>query len=273
MSPVLKFLVQCVSLITITVPMSAEVLVVAHRGASGYAPENSLAAFELAWELGADAIEGDFRLTADGEIVCIHDITTEKLADKKINVEQSTLPQVLELELKNRHDPKYDSLKVPTLEQVLATVPDGKRIYIELKSDVRIVPPLIELLGASALDPNQIFIICFDEDVVRQLKSLVPQYQAAWLVNFKKRGLRLEPNVDEVIKRAATIQCDGISVKAHPLLSLDFGKKVKAAGYSFHVWTVDQPDWAEEMLRRGAESITTNYPDRIRQHLTNHTTQ
>jgi glycerophosphoryl diester phosphodiesterase len=253
--------------------MSAEVLVVAHRGASGYAPENSLAAFELAWELGADAIEGDFRLTADDKIVCIHDITTEKLADKKINVEQSTLAQVLELELKNRHGPKYDSLKVPTLEQVLASVPSGKRIYIELKSDVRIVPPLIEVLRASALNPNQIFIICFDEEVVRRLKSLVPQYKAAWLVNFKKRGLRLEPNVDEVIKKAATIQCDGISVKAHPLLRSDFGTKVKAAGYSFHVWTVDQPDWAEEMLRRGAESITTNYPDRIRQHLTIHTTQ
>lgn len=273
MSPVLKPLIQYFSIFMISVSMFAEVLVVAHRGASGYAPENLLAAFELAWELGADAIEGDFRLTKDGEIVCIHDMTTEKLADRKIKVEQSILAEVLELQLKNRHGPKYDGQKVPTLEQVLATVPVSKAIYIELKSDVKIVQPLIEVLQASGLDPNQIFIICFDAEVVQRLKSLVPEYKAAWLVNFKKRGLSLSPKVDEVLKSAEAIRCDGISVKAHPLLSMDFGAQVKAAGYSFHVWTVDQPAWADEMVRRGAESITTNYPDRIRQHFTNNTSQ
>ena len=263
----LNFLGQLLGLIAMSVPMFAEVLIVAHRGASGYAPENSLAAFELAWEQGADAIEGDFRLTKDGAVVCIHDATTERLADRRIHVEESTLAEVLKLKLKNPYGSEYDGQKVPTLKEVLATVPVGKRIYIELKSDVQIVRPVVDLVRGSGLESNQIFFISFDADVVRQFKTLVPQYQTAWLVNFKKRGLKLEPSIDDVIQKAATIQCDGISVKAHPLLSPEFGQKVKEVGYSFHVWTVDQPAWAAEMLRRGVDSITTNYPDRIRQHL------
>lgn len=245
----------------------ADVQIVAHRGASGYAPENSIAAFELSWALGADAIEADFRLTQDGEIVCIHDETTEKLATGKLNVERSSSEQLRSLRLLNKHDSKYDDQKIPTLGEVLAIVPVGKRIYIELKSDSKIVLPLIKCLQSSNLAVEQICIISFDADVIRHLKSLEPKYETALLINFKKSGLKLKPTIEEVLERAKAVGCEGISVKAHPLLSIDFGGRVKAAGFNFHVWTVDVPTWAEEMHRRGADSITTNYPDRIRQHL------
>lgn len=245
----------------------ADVQIVAHRGASGYAPENSIAAFKLSWELGADAIEADFRLTKDGEIVCIHDETTEKLATENLDVEQSSSEQLRSLRLLNKYDPKYDDQKIPTLSEVLAIVPEGKRIYIELKSASKIVPPLIKCLQLSNLSVEQICVISFDADVIRLLKSLEPKYETALLVNFKRSGLKLKPTVDEVIEYTETVGCEGISVKAHPLLSPDFGGRVKSAGYKFHVWTVDVPTLAEEMRRRGADSITTNYPDRIRQHL------
>ena len=77
----------------------AEPLVVAHRGASRDAPENTLAAFKLAWEQGADAIEGDFLLTKDNKIVCIHDKSTGRLADRKLIVKESTLSQLRELDV------------------------------------------------------------------------------------------------------------------------------------------------------------------------------
>lgn len=81
-------------LLFLLAPLSAEPFIVAHRGASHDAPENTLAAFELAWEQGADAIEGDFHLTQDGHIVCLHDKDTKRTAGKKLVVGKSSLEEL-----------------------------------------------------------------------------------------------------------------------------------------------------------------------------------
>ena len=78
-------------------------MIVAHRGASSDAPENTLPAFRRAWELGADAIEGDFRLTKDGRIVCIHDKDTKRVADAKLVVSDATLAQLRTLDVGGAH--------------------------------------------------------------------------------------------------------------------------------------------------------------------------
>src|ERR1700686_17426 len=99
---------------------------IAHRGASHDAPENTLAAFRLAWEAGADGIEGDFRLTRDGEIVCIHDPTTGRPAGVGLSVADTTLACLRELDVGALHGARWIGERIPPIQEVIATVPPGK---------------------------------------------------------------------------------------------------------------------------------------------------
>ncbi len=90
----------------VAMPVSGQ-LIVGHRGASHAAPENTLAAFDLAWQEGADGAEGDFRLTRDGRIVCIHDEDTERTAGKKLVVATTTLAELQQLDVGSWKDPRY----------------------------------------------------------------------------------------------------------------------------------------------------------------------
>ncbi|MEX0742204.1 MAG: glycerophosphodiester phosphodiesterase family protein, partial [Phycisphaeraceae bacterium] len=102
-------------------------------GASHDAPENTLPAFELAWEQGADAIEGDFHLTSDGKIVCIHDFDTQRVSGSERIVKSSTLEELRALDAGAWLDPKWKDIRMPTFAEVAATVPAGKMFYIEVK--------------------------------------------------------------------------------------------------------------------------------------------
>ena len=120
----------------------SEPLIVAHRGASFDAPENTLPAFKLAWEMGADAVEGDFLLTKDGHIVCVHDKKTKKVADQNLVVVQSTLAELQKLDVGLRKNKKFAGTRIPTLPEVFATVPIGKKIFVEVKCGPEIIPAL-----------------------------------------------------------------------------------------------------------------------------------
>jgi glycerophosphoryl diester phosphodiesterase len=133
-------------IIALLIEASAAPIIVAHRGASKLAPENTIAAFELAWDQGADAIEGDFLLTADGEIVCIHDKNTKRVAKSNFTVEDSTLNELLQLDVGAWMGNKWSETRIPTISQVFATIPSDKLIYIEIKCGSEIISKLFEEL-------------------------------------------------------------------------------------------------------------------------------
>ncbi|MGJ8639446.1 MAG: glycerophosphodiester phosphodiesterase family protein [Opitutaceae bacterium] len=241
----------------------AEVKVVAHRGASAYALENTLAAFQLAWDQDADAIEADFRLTKDGHIICIHDSDTKRVADKNLTVEKSTLSELQSLELVSSKS-EGGLLIIPTMSDVLATIPSGKQAFLEIKSGVEIVDPFVEELRSSELLLSQIVIISFNEAVLSRLSVVAPEYKTLLLVSLKRKGLSLKPSLSSILEDVAAVKARGASLKAHPMMSRDFGEELASRGYEFHVWTVDSPEWAIEMVKRGAQSITTNKPDLIK---------
>ena len=149
-------------------------MIVAHRGASGDAPENTLAAFRLAWRQGADAIEGDFRLTKDGVIVCIHDGDTKRVGDRDMLVVDSTLQELKTVDIGGCRGEQFIGERVPTLDEVISTIPDGKIILIEVKCGCEIVPLLITQLRESSLDATQVVIISFEAGVIRMCKDLAP---------------------------------------------------------------------------------------------------
>ncbi len=224
-----------------------------------------MAAVRLAWQVGADAVEVDVHLTADNEIVCIHDATTERVSRTSLTVAEVTWQALQAIELITREGVQdAGPARIPLLSEVLASVPEGKLLYIELKSDVRIVPYLLAELEQSDVPAAQIFIISFYPEVLKAVKAGAPELRTGLLVNFKRAGIRLKPSMAKIFAAAEDARCDDISVKAHPLMLPKFAAAVRKKGYGFHVWTVDDPAWAMEMLRRGAQSITTNKPDLIR---------
>ena len=125
--------------------------IIAHRGSSYLAPENTCAAVELAWQEGADAVEGDFRLTADGHIVAMHDATLKRTAGIDRRVAECSLEELRTYDVGSWKNPQFADEPVPTLAEMLATVPAGKRFLVELKCSAEIVEPLQRLLADSEI--------------------------------------------------------------------------------------------------------------------------
>ena len=242
--------------------MSCPPLIVAHRGASGVAPENTLAAFELAWEQGADAIEGDFRLSADGHIVCIHDADTKRTAGQDLSVAGSTLCELRKLDVGVWKGEHWRGQRIATLSEILASLPAGKMIFVEVKTGPEIVPALIATIQASPVQADQVLVMAFDRNVIRHLKSQVPELPAAWLCAFcQDESGDSTPGRDEVLETLAACGADGLG--SSPEIPAEIVGAVRDAGFIHDVWTVDTLEIGEHFAALGSRAITTNYPDRL----------
>ena len=259
--------VLCLAMLTATPVIAEQPAIVAHRGASKDAPENTLPAFKLAWQQGADAIEGDFHLTQDGKIVCIHDGNTKKVSNQNLVVKQSTLAELKRLDVGVKKGKPFAGTPIPTLEEVFATVPQKKKIYVEIKCGTEIIPALLQEIKKSRLGIEQIVVISFDRNVIRDFKQKSPQHKAYWLTRVKKdKSGSVASSLDSILKTLGEIKADGLSASANGI-SAEVIKRVFDQGYEFHVWTVDSVKSAEQFKSWGARSITTNVPGLIRKAL------
>ena len=230
-------------------------MIIAHRGVSFTLPENSLPAFEASWELGVDGIEGDFHLTKDGEIVCIHDDDTDRVCQTKAIIHKSTLKDLKKLELRHEGDSSLN-IKIPTLAEVIKTVPKGRKIFIEIKCGSEIVSPLLNQLSKSKMNIDEIVIISFHSDVIKKLKDMNPIYKALLLYSYEDGQ-----DLDSLIDEALSLNANGISTDNES--SKLFLDKVIDAGLEYHSWTIDDADVALELIEWGSSSITTNNPESI----------
>lgn len=246
--------------------------IVGHRGASAHAPENTLASFRLGFEQGADAIEGDFRLTRDGHIVAMHDRDLTRTTGDPRPVAEVVLEELRILDAGSWGRwlaEGFAGEPIPTLAEVLAIVPEGRGILVEIKDSPRIVEPLVATLDASGLAPDQVTVIAFDADVVESLKRRAPRWKAFWLTSFKEHDGIWTPSVAEVVATATRIKADGVDVKAEPaVLTESFAAAVRQAGLELHVWTVNDAALAKRLAAIGVDSITTDRPGDLRQVLT-----
>ena len=240
-----------------------EPLIVAHRGASRDAPENTIPAFQLAWEQGADAIEADFHLSKDGEIVCFHDADTERVAGTQLVVRQSTLAELKQLDVGATHGVAFNGTRIPTIAEVFATIPQGKKIFIEVKCGAEIIPTLLNEIDQSGLTQEQIVVISFNKQVIQQLKIKAPQYKASWLCSFKKQETgEITPSLATVLKTLKQIQADGLS--SNTAVPASVIEAVSQQGYEWHVWTINDLNTARRMQALGVLSITTDVPGSMR---------
>lgn len=251
--------------------MSTLPIIVAHRGASHDAPENTMAAFVLAWMQGADAIEGDFRMTKDRRIVCMHDETTGRTTNRNMVVARATFESLRQLDAGGRMAREWIGQHIPTLEEVLACIPAGRRLFLEVKAGVEMLAPLKEVLDESPENSRRVTLIAFDPSILAAARKLLPGYQMLLLVN-RKRSTRKpcswSPSTQEMLEGAASANASGVSCCAVGILH-DPGcaAQFEAAGMPLHAWKVHLPALAAKLRAQGVVSITTDRPGWIRQGL------
>lgn len=226
---------------------------IAHRGESLDAPENTLAAFHLAWQRNADGIECDIRLTKDGQIVCIHDVDTGRTFDRNLTVAQFTFAELVMLK-------NLSGCGIPLLQDVLAITPSGKRVFIEIKTGTEILLPLQKIIKDDIV-ACQLTVICFDAQVLAECKRLMPHVKTCLLTGFEVDALsgKLHPDAEALIERVASINADGVDIYCDRRIKNDLVKTLHDAGYEVHVWTVDDRETADWFIKVGVDSITSNH--------------
>ena len=246
---------------------TSPVEIIAHRGASHLAPENTMASVMLGWEKQAD-VEVDVHMSKDHRIVVIHDATTKRTAGTDVKVEETDFQELRELEVGRFKAEEFAGEPIPLLADVVNTIPHGRKLYVEIKCGPEVLPFLQPLLLESG-KMSQIVIIGFDLETVTASKKLidVPTY---WLKGTEKVKETEEwiPHDPKLVQTARERGLDGLDVH-HAGVNEEFVRAVKAAGQKLYVWTVDDPDEARRLVSLGVDGITTNRPEWLRAQLKN----
>lgn len=249
--------------------------IVAHRGASYDAPENTLASEKLAWKQNADAVETDIWLTKDAKLIVSHDKNAKRTTSRDVLVTDLTFAELRELDAGKWKDPQFAGEKLPTLSEQLALIPAGKRMFVEIKTGPEIVGELERVLKEAKADEKKVTIISFNYDALKEVRKRLPQYQTQYLVGYKAPDAKnppspkakKQPTLDEVIDQAKAANLTGLDLQhTWPLTAADV-KKIKDAGLQLHVWTVDDPAIARHWIDLGVLSVTTNRPGFLREQL------
>jgi len=238
----------------------AQPTIIAHRGASYLAPENTVAAANLAWELGTDAVEVDVYLTKDKKVMAIHDKDTKRTSPGENSyVIKDTPSEVLrELDAGAWKDEKYRGEKIPFLSEVIETIPAGKNLVVEIKSGSEIIPYLKSVVENSGKQ-DQIIFIAFGWETILETKNIFPGNKCYWLSSVKE-------GLEEKMEQAADAGLEGINLN-YKIVDKELIEKADKYNLEVLVWTVDNPEIAMELKQAGVVAITTNRPKWLKEEM------
>ena len=231
-------------------------LIIAHRGESRDAPENTLAAIRLAWERGAPAVEIDVRLTADGEVVVIHDADLRRVGRSRLVVAEATSAALRGVEVGAWKLRRWSGERVPLLGDVLATVPPNGRLFVEIKTGPEIVPALVRVMATSPLASRQVLFMSFECETMAAVARALPAHEPCLLLTA--RQLFGDDGVAGAIATARALGCVSLDVQAHRRLGRAVVEAVHAAGLRLYVWTVNRVPTAHRLAAAGIDGITTD---------------
>src|SRR5690606_37414607 len=185
-------------------------------------------------------------------------------------VKESTRDQLEGLDAGRWKGQKWAGEPVPTLEQVLATVPQGRKLFIEVKVGAEAIPALERAIQLYARDREGLVIISFQADAIAEAKRRLPDIPAYYLASFKQDSTTGEwtPTLDELIRVARETKADGLDLSYKGPVDAEFVRRVKEAGLGMYVWTVDDPEVARQLVEAGVDGITTNRAAALAEELT-----
>jgi len=236
---------------------------IAHRGASGkgLAPENTLAAFQKAIEIGTDAVEMDVHRTRDGHVVVCHDATLDRTTDRRGAIQDLTLSEIKQADAGSRFDPAFAGERIPTLKEALDVIVDKALALIEIKPEdiTREVVRTVEKNDAV----DSVVLQSFHKEVVREVGVLNPHLRRALLIGVRAIEVRHTRAV-RLVHRTTEVEASILAL-SHNAATPKLVQELHRRDLALYVWTVDELDDLRRMIRIGVDGIISNYPDRLKE--------
>jgi glycerophosphoryl diester phosphodiesterase len=250
--------------------VQAEPLIVAHRGSSHEAPENTIAAIKQGFQDGADFVEVDLRLTADERVVLMHDDTTRRTAGIEKRIAESTYEELKSLDVGSFKGAQFSGERIATVEECLDAVPAGKGILLELKTGPEIVPALARAFENQKLvAEKKVILISFKLETLIAAKQALPKVKNLWVVKVsrdEKTGA-WQPTLDALIAEGGK-HIDGLDLRACDGVTPELVRAAEKAKLPVWVWTVNDEALARQMAAAGVRGITTDRPRELRAWIT-----
>jgi glycerophosphoryl diester phosphodiesterase len=247
-------------------------LIVAHRGASAHAPENTLAAFQMAMDVGAEGVEFDVRLAKDGVPVVIHDPDLRRTGKRNEIVADLTSKELSSVEVgtwfnrrfRAKARPEFANETVPTLQQTLTLLKDFRgRIYVELKADGSnfrgLANAVCDVIRDSPL-LRQMIVKSFKFASIPEVVHRLPHVQTGAL--FALEIMRFLRRREHIVTLAQEFGADHLSVH-YSLVTPRLCRLAREAGMPLTVWTVDDPKWISRRRNLGIDAVITNDPAKL----------
>ncbi|EJS68944.1 glycerophosphodiester phosphodiesterase [Bacillus cereus] len=240
---------------------------IAHRGASVYAPEHTIAAYKLGQQLKGDYLEIDLQMTKDGHLIAMHDETLNRTTNGKGLVKEHTLEEIKQLNAGSYFNEKYPNLaktafeiaKVPTLEEIIETFGHNANYYIETKSPDEypgMEEKLLEIIDKYEIK-DKVIIQSFSEDSLRKIHSINVHIPLVQLLSYKKAVQLTELDIEKY-----KTYCIGLGMN-YKYIDSGYVKKIRKHGLEVHPFTVDNEKDMKKLLSWGVDGMFTNYPDRL----------
>jgi glycerophosphoryl diester phosphodiesterase len=236
--------------------IQAQTTIIAHRGSSFTAPENTVAAAKLAWEQNADAVELDIHLSKDNRIMVMHDSNTKRTTGQLYPIAETSSEVLRTLDAGSWKNELYKGEKIPFLEEMIETVPVNKKMVIEIKCAIEVLPLLQQVVNSCG-KKDQLIFIAFNWETIVATKQLFPTNACYWL---SSSAAEVSAKMDEAAQKGL----DGINLN-NKIIDQEMVERAKQLGLSVLSWTVDDPEEAKRLIQLGVSGITTNRPDLIRQ--------
>lgn len=245
--------ISTLALLFLGLNLLAQNTYIAHRGASYLAPENTVAAANLAWELGADAVEVDVHLSTDNRAMVIHDKNTKRTCKNKTSHEIAKTPSTLlrDLDAGIWKGEEFKGEKIPYLIEIINTIPDGKTLVVEIKCGQEIIPALSRCMEKSGKQ-KQIVFICFDWKTILATQEAFPENKCYWLSSSKS-------NLKKRMEEASEVGLAGVNLN-YSIIDEEVVALAKENNLEVLSWTVDNPYEAKRLTEIGVTGITTNRP-------------
>ncbi|MFB6468882.1 glycerophosphodiester phosphodiesterase [Cytobacillus sp. Hz8] len=234
---------------------------VAHRGASGYAPENTIAAFDKAVEMKADYIEIDVQRSKDGKLVIIHDTTVDRTTDGTGKVKDLTFEQLRALDAGSFKGEQFKGEKIPTFDEILDRYHGKTGILIELKTP-ELYPGIEESVAQELKERNldhpqneKIIIQSFNFESMEKMNELLPKVPIGVLTSS-------QADASEQALKEFSAYADYFN-PSYGIVSEDLVEQVHSLGLKISSWTVSNQETANFLLSMDVDAIITNYPDYV----------
>lgn len=235
-------------------------IVIAHRGASAYYPENTMSAFRGAVEMGADMIELDVLLSKDGIPVVFHDAELDRKSDGKGLVSDYTLQELKQLDAGSWFDTRFKGEKIPTLEEVLSYTKDKIAVNIEIKTEAvsdnaenGIEQKVIDLVRNYEMT-DKVIVSSFDYRVIERFASMAPEIRTALLYERRQSHGRTPTEL------VSHYHADGFNFSVQQMAD-NWTKALNQNNIPFFVYTVNDPELMKTVISKGAKGIFSDKPD------------